>query len=120
MKLKKGDKVQLIAGKDKVRKTKEGTKTSKTNQGKILQVLKDYNKIVVEGLNIGYKHMRPRRQGESGQRIEYPAPIDASNVMLICPKCNKPTRVGFKLLETDQKGRKKIRICKKCDQAIDS
>jgi large subunit ribosomal protein L24 len=120
IKIKKGDKVQIFSGKDRLKKTKEGQKTGKANQGKVLQVLPSLKKVVVEGLNIRYKHVRPRRQGESGQRIEYPAPIDISNVRLVCPKCNKPTRVGYKLLETDQKGRKKIRLCKKCKEAMES
>ena len=120
MKIKKGDKVKIIAGKDRTKKTKDGGKTTKANQGKVSQVLPEYNKVVVEGLNIHYKHVRPKKQGETGQRIEYPAPIDVSSVKLICPKCNKPTRIGYKLLETDQKGRKKIRVCKKCTEAIDS
>lgn len=120
MKIKKGDKVQIIAGKDKVKKTKEGGKTTKANQGKVLQVLPVLGKVVVDGLNIRYKHVRPKKQGETGQKIEYPAPLDISSVALICPKCHKATRVGYQLLQTDQKGRKKIRICKKCKQAIDS
>jgi large subunit ribosomal protein L24 len=118
-KLKKGDKVQITAGKDRIRRTKAGEKTEKTNQGKILQVLIQEGKVVVEGLNLRFKHMRPTRQGETGQKIEFPAPLDISNVMLICPKCNKTTRVGFKILTTDKKGKKKIRICNKCKEAID-
>ena len=120
IKIKKGDRVQIIAGKDRLKKTKSGEKTTKANQGKVLQVLPGLNKVVVEGLNIHYKHVRPKKQGEKGQRIEYPAPLDISNVKLICPKCNQTARVGWQLLETDQKARKKIRICKKCQQAIDS
>jgi len=119
-KIKKGDKVQIIAGKDRLKKTAKGEKTAKTNQGKVVQVLVDDNKIVVDGLNVRFKHLRPKKQGETGQRIEYPSPIELSNVMLVCPKCSKTTRVEFKLLATDQKGRKKIRICKKCGESIDS
>lgn len=120
MRIKKGDKVQILAGKDRHKKTKEGQKTTKTNVGKVLQVLPDMNKVVVEGLNLRYKHLRPKKMGETGQRIEFPNPIDVSNVALICPKCSKPTRVGYKLLSSDKKGSKKIRICKKCNEAIDS
>ena len=57
--------------------------------GKVLQVFPDKNRASIEGLNILIKHMRPRRQGEKGQRIEFPAPIQLSNLMLICPKCGK-------------------------------
>jgi len=119
MKLKKGDKVQIIKGKDRVKKTKKGDKSAKGNQGKVADVLISAGKVVVEGLNLRYKHVRPKKQGEKGQRIQYPAAMNIANVMLVCPKCNKPTRVGYKVLDTDVKGKKKVRICKKCKEAID-
>jgi len=103
MKIKKGDKVKIIAGKDKGK------------QGRILQVLPKEGKVVVEGLNLVIKHVRPRRAGEKGQRIQFPAPLNISNVMLICTKCDKPTRVGYKILEN----KKKVRICKRCKEVID-
>lgn len=101
MKIKKGDKVIILVGKDK----------GKT--GKILQVVPEKNRVSVEGLNIQNKHMRPRKQGESGQKIQIPAMIDASNVALISAKDNKATRVGYK-----KEGEKKVRIDKKSNQAI--
>lgn len=110
MNIKKGDKVKIIAGKDK----------GKT--GKVLQVFSSKNKASIEGLNLLIKHMRPRRQGEKGQRIEFPAPLNLSNTMLVCTKCDKPTRVGHKNIELQAEGKKKtkkIRVCKKCKQAID-
>ncbi len=119
MKLKKGDKVQIVAGKDRIKTTKSGTKTTKGNQGKVLQVLVDKEKVVVEGLNLRYKHVRARKQGEKGQKIQFPAAMDVSNVMLVCPKCKKITRIGYKVLDTDVKGKKKVRICRKCKEAID-
>lgn len=103
MKIKKGDKVKIITGKDKGK------------EGKVLQVLPEKEKIVVEGLNLAVKHVRPRRAGEKGQRIQFPVPLNISNVLLICTKCSKPTRVGYKLLEND----KKLRMCKKCKEIID-
>lgn len=106
MKIKKGDKVKIIKGKD----------NGKT--GKVLQVFPDKNRASIEGLNILIKHMRPRRQGEKGQRIEFPAPVQMANLMLICPKCGKPSRVGYKIVEKDNKS-KKFRECKKCNQIID-
>ena len=110
MNIKKGDKVKILAGKDK----------GKT--GKVLQVFSSRNRISVEGLNLLIKHMRPRKQGEKGQRIEFPAPMSASNMMLICTKCNKPTRVGYRVTEIKQEGKKvkkkKNRICKKCKQPV--
>jgi large subunit ribosomal protein L24 len=119
MKLRKGDKVQIIKGKDRVRKTKKGEKMTKGNQGKIVSVIKEKSRLVVEGLNLRFKHVRPRREGEKGQRVEVPTSISAANVMLVCPKCSKATRVGFRLLDSDVKGKKKVRICKKCGEAID-
>jgi len=117
MKIKKGDKVKILTGKDK----------GKT--GKVLQVFTSRNRISVEGLNLSIKHMRPRKQGEKGQRIEFPAPLCAANLMVVCPKCGKATRVGYQYIEIKGsaagtgavvKGkRKKIRVCKKCRQTID-
>jgi large subunit ribosomal protein L24 len=103
MKIKKSDKVKIIAGKDKGK------------EGKVLEVFPDNRKIVVEGLNLAVKHMRPRREGEKGQRIQFPMPLSVSNVVLICGKCGKTTRVGYKILENG----KKIRTCKKCKEVIE-
>lgn len=102
MKIKRGDKIKVLAGKDK----------GKT--GKVLQVFTQRNKISVEGINLLFKNVRPRKQGESGQRIQFPAPFSVSNVALICPKCGKVTRLGYKILEN----KKKIRICKKCKETV--
>lgn len=112
MKIKKGDKVKIIAGKDK----------GKT--GKVLQVFPSRNRVSVEGLNLLIKHMRPRRQGEKGQRIEFPAPLNLSNLMLVCPKCGKTSRVNYKLseekkTENSKTKTRKFRICNKCKQVID-
>lgn len=107
MKIKKNDKVKIIAGKDK----------GKT--GKVLQVFSSTNRASVEGLNLLVKHLRPNRRGEKGQRVEFPAPLDISNLLLVCPKCNKPAKVGYKLVEGEGKLRKKYRVCKKCEQTID-
>ncbi|MFA6537049.1 MAG: 50S ribosomal protein L24 [Patescibacteria group bacterium] len=119
MKIKKGDKVQIIKGKDRIRKDKNGDKSGKGNQGKVLQIDKITNRVIVEGLNMRFKHVRPKKEGEKGQRIEFPAAMNIANVMLVCPKCSKTTRVGFKLLNSSTKGEKKIRICRKCGEAID-
>jgi large subunit ribosomal protein L24 len=110
MTIKKGDKVKIVAGKDK----------GKT--GKVLQVFIDRKRASVEGLNLLIKHMRPKKQGEKGQRIEFPAAMALSNLMLMCPKCNKPTRVGYKTVTTGEgakKKKKKYRRCSKCNQTID-
>ncbi|MEK7627367.1 MAG: 50S ribosomal protein L24 [Patescibacteria group bacterium] len=101
MKLKKGDTVLIISGKDKGKK------------GKILRVLPNKKRIMVEGVFIMKKHVRPKRQGEKGQRLEIPGYIDASNAKLVCSKCGKAARIGYKITEN-----KKYRICKKCNQEI--
>lgn len=100
-KVKKNDQVKIIAGKDKGK------------AGKVLRSFISENKITVEGLNIVKKHRRPRKEGEKGQRIEVPGKINVSNVMLVCPKCGKTTRIGGKKI-----GDKKVRICKKCNTEI--
>ena len=108
MKIKKGDKVKIVVGKDK----------GKT--GKVLQVFPSDKKASIEGLNLLIKHMRPQKQGENGQRIEFPAPMDLSNLMLVCPKCGKTTRISYKVAETEEGNKKtKSRFCKKCKQTID-
>jgi len=102
MKIHKGDTVLITSGKDRGRK------------GKVLETFPKERKIFVEGINLMKKHQRPRKAGEKGQIIQLPKPIDVSNAKLICPKCGKPTRVGYKLTED----KKKYRICKKCGQEI--
>lgn len=106
MNIKKNDKVEILAGKDKGK------------SGKILQSLPRDNRVSIEGLNLLIKHLRPRREGEKGQRIEFPAFINASNVALICPKCGKKTRVAYKIVEQNGKA-KKYRACKKCNEVIE-
>ncbi|RMD58938.1 50S ribosomal protein L24 [Candidatus Parcubacteria bacterium] len=112
MKIKKGDKVKILAGKDKGK------------SGKVLQVFPSRQRASVEGVNLLIKHLRPRRQGEKGQRVEFPAPLHISNLMLICPKCNKPTRVGYLVNEVDsgvekKKKKKKLRQCKRCQATFE-
>ncbi|MBU1164673.1 50S ribosomal protein L24 [Patescibacteria group bacterium] len=113
MKIKKGDKVKILTGKDKGKK------------GKVLQVLNGRDKLSIEGINLLYKNMRPKKQGETGQRIQFPAPIAISNVTLLCPKCNRITRVSYKSIRSENtvSGTKKVkvtksRICKKCKEII--
>ena len=101
MKIKKNDIVKVIAGKDK----------GKT--GKVAQVFRTLDKVVVEKINKRYKNLRPRKEGEKGQRIEFDAPIDVSNVMLVCKKCGKTAKVGYKV-----SGDKKYRVCKKCKETL--
>ena len=101
MKLKKGDEIIIIAGKDKGRK------------GKIERVFPKEGKVLIPGINIVKKHLKPRKEGEKGGIVEIAKPLDVSKVALVCPKCGKPTRVGYLIT----KGSKE-RICKKCKQVI--
>lgn len=82
--------------------------------GKVMQILPDDQQVVAEGLNILKKHIKPTKRNEKGQRLEFSAPLAISKVQLVCPKCNKITRVGFKVL-TDGK---KQRICRKCKEIL--
>ncbi|HZJ41887.1 MAG TPA: 50S ribosomal protein L24 [Patescibacteria group bacterium] len=107
MYIKKNDKVKILAGKDKGK------------SGKVLQVMPSSERISIEGLNLLIKHLRPQKQGEKGQRIEFPAFINASNVALVCPKCGKSTRVSHKIVKVEGKKDKKFRACKKCQEIIE-
>ncbi len=102
MHIKKDDMVKVIAGVDK----------NKT--GKVLEVLPSEGKVIVEGVGMVTKHTKPRKQGEVGGLVKKEAAIDASKVMHICSKCNKPTRIGRKVLEDG----KKVRICKHCNETF--
>jgi len=101
MKIKKGDTVKILTGKDSGK------------SGKVLGVDIKKEKILVEGLNMFKKHQRPKRQGEKGEIISVARPMQASNVLLVCPGCSQATRIGYKL-----EGGKKLRICKKCKSTI--
>ena len=101
MKLKTGDKVVVVSG------------SNKGKEGKITKILD--SRVIVEGVNIVKKHLKPKNNGGTGEIVEVEAPIHASNVMLLDPKTKKPTRVK---IERDEKG-KKIRISKKSNQKID-
>lgn len=109
MHVKTGDEVLIIAGKDK------------GQRGKIKHAIPRDGRVVVEGRNIVKRHMKPRGPGKPGGIIEMEAPLDASNVMLICPSCGRASRTGHRFLEeTDHKGRpRKVRFCKACDAVID-
>ncbi|MBI4134960.1 MAG: 50S ribosomal protein L24 [Candidatus Sungbacteria bacterium] len=100
MKIKKGDTIKVIAGKDR----------GKT--GKVLRVFRDESRVMVEGANIKKKHVRPKQQGKKGQVVEIPAAFSASAIMVICPSCKAATRVG-----TVIEGDIKRRACKKCKTA---
>ena len=103
MKIKKGDTVKVITGKDK----------GKT--GKVLQSFPELNRGSVAGINISYKHLRSNKRGQAGQRVEFSSPVRLSNVALLCPHCSQSARVGYKI-SADKKH--KDRICQKCQTAL--
>lgn len=100
MKIKTGDLVRVMAGKDKGK------------QGKVLQVFPALNRVVVEGLNLAVRHLRSRRRGEAGQKITFPAPVHISNVQLVSPKSGQAGRVGWKTIERDSK-KLKVRVIRR-------
>ena len=97
------DQVIVIAGKDKGKK------------GSVVTAFPKTGKVIVEGVNIVTKHQKPRGQGMPGGIVHKEAAIDASNVMLVCPKCKKGVRVGYSVLENGTK----VRVCKKCGASIE-
>ena len=94
--VKKGDTVVVISGK------------SKGKKGKVLDTSPDEGKVIVEGVNMATKHVKPKKQGQQGGILKAEAPLYACKVMVVCPKCGKPTRVGKKVLEDGTKAR----VCK--------
>ncbi len=101
--VKKGDKVRIIAGKDKGK------------EGKILTSIPASQRVIVEGVNVIKKHQRPTQKMPQGGILEREAAIASSNVMLICPACSAATRIGHKHLGDG----KKVRVCKKCGEVVD-
>ncbi|MBU4351303.1 50S ribosomal protein L24 [Candidatus Parcubacteria bacterium] len=101
MKIKKGDSIIVVSGKDRLKK------------GKVLKVFPKQDKVLIEGLNLRKKHVKPKKSGEKGETIQVSVPINVSNVKLICPRCSQPARVGCKVV-----GKNKFRTCKKCYQEI--
>jgi large subunit ribosomal protein L24 len=108
MNIKKGDTVLIIAGKDRGK------------QGVVSRALPQVNKVIVEGLNIAKKHIRPQGQTRQGGIIEKAMPLQVSNTMLICTECGKSTRVAHERrpMGSDQKMRS-VRVCKKCQKVIE-
>jgi len=107
MNIKKGDTVLIITGKDRGK------------QGTVSRAMPQVNKVIIEGMNIVKKHVRPQGQTRQGGVIDKAMPIDVSNTMLICTECGEPTRVGHdrRPVGVDQKLRP-VRVCKKCHKVI--
>ena len=101
MKIKKGDNVKVISG------------NYKGKTGEVLEVIPKTEKVIVKDINIRKKHVKPRRQGEEGGIIPSEFSIHSSKVELVCPKCGKATRIGYK-----QEKDEKVRVCKKCGATI--
>jgi len=102
LKIKKGDTVYVIKGKDRGKK------------GKVLKVFLRENRAIIEGINFAKKHKRQTRQDQQGGIVSIEAPINLSNVMLLCKNCNRPVRVGFIV----SKDGSKVRICKSCKEQV--
>ncbi|PIP29975.1 50S ribosomal protein L24 [Candidatus Jorgensenbacteria bacterium CG10_big_fil_rev_8_21_14_0_10_54_38] len=102
MRIKKGDTVKILKGKDRGK------------SGKVIQVNPNSGRAAVEGLNLVKKHVRPRRQGEKGEMVQVPRSIPAANMALVCPHCGAATRIGVRTEESQRR----VRYCKKCRAAI--
>lgn len=102
MKVKKGDMVEILSGKDRGKR------------GKVIRVFPAENRVLVEGLNLKKKHRKSRRQDRKGEIILIPGPVAASAVAVVCGSCGKPTRTGFL---TDASGNK-ARICRRCNREV--
>ncbi|MEK7636017.1 MAG: 50S ribosomal protein L24 [Patescibacteria group bacterium] len=101
MKIKKNDTIKIISGKDR------------NKIGKVIKVIPDKNKVLIEGLNLYKKHVRPKREGEKGQTVLVSRPLNISNIMVICQSCGKAVKIGYSV-----KNAIKTRICKKCGMKI--
>ena len=102
--VKKDDLVMIVAGKDKGK------------SGKVLRVLPEKERVLVENLNLIKRHTRPSQTNNEGGIVEKEAPIAISNVQLLCPGCSKPARTGIKVLEDGNKAR----FCKKCNEIVNN
>jgi len=101
MKIKKGDKIRVMAGKDKGR------------EGKVEKVYKKSNKILIPNINVYKRHVKKNDKMPQGGIVDVPRPLDVAKIMLICPKCGKTARIGFRVEKN-----KKFRVCKKCESKI--
>lgn len=101
MKIKKGDTVCVLSGNDKGKK------------GEVLEIIPKTEKVIVKGVNIRKRHIKPKKQGEEGGIIPVECAIHASKLSVVCPKCGKPSRIGY-VIEKDEK----VRVCKKCNAKL--
>lgn len=109
MHVKTGDIVHIISGKER------GTREDKAKRGKVLRVFPDENRVVVERMNFIKRHTRPNRANRQGGIVEREGKIHASNVMVVCPKCDAPTKIKHVFLEDGSK----VRACRRCEELLD-
>jgi len=103
-KVRKNDTVQVLSGRDRGK------------QGKVTRVLPKEDRVVIDGINIRKRHTKAQKPGEQAGIVEFPAPLHLSNVGVVCAKCGRATRVGFRTLADG----KKVRVCRRCDEVIDN
>ena len=101
MRIKKNDTIQIMSGKDQGK------------SGKVLKVFPDQGRVLVDGLNMVKKHVRPRKQGQKGEVISIPRPLNVSNVLLMCSSCGRGVRIGVR-----EESGTKIRFCRKCKKTL--
>ena len=105
MKIHKNDTVMVIAG------------NSRGKTGKVLKMFREERRVIIEGVNIIRRHTRPSQKNPQGGIVQKEAPISAANVMVVCPKCSKPSRVGRKVTTDAATGRKQMmRVCRNCEE----
>ena len=102
-KIRKGDNVMVMTGRERGK------------HGRVQRVIRQDGRVVIEGVNMTVRHIRSRPGVQQAGRVDLEAPVNASNVRVVCPHCNRAVRVGFSILEDG----KKVRICKKCHEAIE-
>ena len=102
MKIRKGDRVHVLTGKDRGK------------EGVVMKAIPEHRKVIVDGVNVAKKHQGPTRTTQQGGIIDKDMPLPVANVALVCPSCGKPTRVGYKV---DRSGQK-VRVCKRCGGEI--
>lgn len=102
-KIRQGDTIQVMTGKDRGKR------------GKVQRVIPEATRVVVEGVNVVTRHLRPQPRLRQAGRVQQEAPVHLSNVRLVCAKCNKPVRVGFRFLEDGTK----VRVCKRCHEVVE-
>ncbi|MFI3329422.1 MAG: 50S ribosomal protein L24 [bacterium] len=118
MKIKAGDTVVVTTGKDRLSKDKKGNLVPTT--AKVLKVYPKTDRVLVEGVNKVKKHQKPTQQNQTGSIVEMEAPIHVSNVMLLDPKTNVPTRVGYTTVKGKDGKETKVRVAKKSNTVLDN